>query len=64
MKDISNKTAADLAKLVASKREELRAFRFGGAGAKTKNVKEGRNIRKDIARILTALNATKNESGK
>lgn len=64
MKDISNKTAADLAKLVASKGEELRAFRFGGAGAKTKNVKEGRNIRKDIARILTALNATKNESGK
>ena len=56
-KDITTKTAADLAKLGADKREALRVFRFGGAGAKTKNVKEGAAIRKDIARILTALNA-------
>lgn len=55
-KEISNKTPADLRKLVADKREELRQFRFGGAGAKTKNIKQGRAIRKDIARILTALN--------
>ncbi len=54
-KDISNKTQADLAKLVADKRESLRVFRFGASGAKTKNVKEGRTIRKDIARILTAM---------
>ena len=51
------KTPADLSKLVAEKREALRVFRFGGAGAKTKNVKEGRAIRKDVARILTALSA-------
>ena len=57
MKDIAHKTPADLAKLVADKREALRAFRFGAAGAKTKNVKEGRAIRKDIARIMTALHA-------
>lgn len=56
MKDITTKTPADLKKLVAEKRKELRAFRFGGAGAKTKNVKLGRNLKKDIARILTALN--------
>jgi len=58
MKDITTKTPADLRKMVAEKREALRAFRFGGAGAKTKNVREGRVIRKDIARILTALNAS------
>jgi len=58
-KDIMTKTSADLAKLVAEKREALRIFRFGAAGAKTKNVKEGRAIRKDVARILTALNAKK-----
>ena len=58
-KDITTKTSADLMKLVAEKREALRVFRFGGAGAKAKNVKEGRAIRKDIARILTALNAQK-----
>jgi ribosomal protein L29 len=59
MKDISNKTQADLAKLASDKREFLRVFRFGAAGAKTKNVKEGRAIRKDIARIMTAMNAKK-----
>ena len=57
MKDIANKTSAELSKLSAEKREALRAFRFGAAGAKSKNVKEGRTLRKDIARILTAINA-------
>ena len=55
--DITTKTPADLAKMLTEKREELRAFRFGGAGAKTKNVRQGRVIRKDIARILTARHA-------
>ena len=39
------------------KLEALQAFRFGGAGSKVKNVKEGRNLRKDIARILTAISS-------
>ena len=56
-KDITTKTQADLTKMLTERREALRAFRFGGAGAKTKNVREGRVIRKDIARILTALHA-------
>lgn len=59
-KAITNKTQADLAKAIAEKREALRVFRFGGAGAKTKNVREGRMIRREIARLLTALNALKN----
>lgn len=57
MKDIINKTQADLAKMLGERREILRVFRFGGAGAKTKNVKEGRAVKKDIARIMTAMNA-------
>ncbi len=56
-KDLSTKTAADLRKLIAEKREALRVFRFGAAGAKTKNVKEGRAIKKEIAQIMTALTA-------
>jgi ribosomal protein L29 len=56
-KEITTKTQADLTKMLTEKREALRAFRFGGAGAKTKNVREGRTIRKDIAKILTALHA-------
>jgi ribosomal protein L29 len=59
IKDITNKTHADLAKLALDKREALRVFRFGTSGAKTKNVKEGRAIRKDIARILTVMNSKK-----
>ncbi|MEK7501702.1 MAG: 50S ribosomal protein L29 [Patescibacteria group bacterium] len=59
MKDITNKTRADLAKMLGERREILRVFRFGGAGAKTKNVKEGRAVRKDVARIMTAINAIK-----
>ena len=62
IKDISTKTAADIAKLVAAKREELRVFRFGGAGSKTKNVKQGREIRKDIARMLTVIRSKKTPS--
>ena len=50
MKDITTKTPADLGKLLSDTRESLRAIRFSAAGAKTKNVREGRAIRKDIAR--------------
>ena len=55
-KDISNKTSTELTKIIAEKREALRVFRFGSVGSKTKNVKEGMLIRKDIARMLTAKN--------
>jgi ribosomal protein L29 len=56
IKEITNKTHADLAKMLSEKRESLRVFRFGAAGAKSKNVREGRAIRKDIARIMTVMN--------
>ncbi|MEA2714992.1 MAG: large subunit ribosomal protein [Candidatus Parcubacteria bacterium] len=59
MKEITTKTFADLDKLLSEKREALRVFRFGAAGAKSKNVKEGATIRKDIARIMTAITAKK-----
>jgi ribosomal protein L29 len=56
-KEFATKTVTDLAKMLADKREALRVFRFGAAGAKAKNVREGRAIRKDIARIMTAMNS-------
>lgn len=55
MKAYKDKTIPELTKLVLEKREALRAFHFGNAGSKSKNVKEGRTIRKDIARILTEV---------
>lgn len=59
MADITKKTIADLQKELVEKRDALRTFRFGEAGSRTRNVKEGRAIRRDIARILTEMNARK-----
>jgi ribosomal protein L29 len=64
MKEITTKTVVDLNKLIAEKQESLRTFRFGTAGAKTRNVKEGRTIRKDIARMMTAISMKKSETVK
>ena len=50
---------AEVQKELADKRESLRVFRFGGAGSRSRNVREGRNLRKDIARLLTDLNSRK-----
>jgi ribosomal protein L29 len=57
MKEYKDKSIVELMKLVSDKRESLRLFRFGNAGSKSKNVKEGRNLRKEIARILTTVSA-------
>ena len=41
--------------MIADKREALRVFRFGGAGSRTRNVREGRTARREIAQMLTEL---------
>lgn len=46
---------SDLQKALREKRKELQQFRFGSAGSRTRNVKEGQNLRKTVARILTEL---------
>ena len=57
MSEIKNKTTKELESEVADKRVALRTFRFGFAGSKVKNVREGRALRKDIARRLTQIQA-------
>jgi len=52
---LKNKSDKDLAKKLADKRKELREFRFGVEGSKVKNIKEGRDTRREIARILTEI---------
>jgi ribosomal protein L29 len=59
MADITKKTIEDLHKDIAQMRESLRAFRFGGAGSRTRNVREGRTLRRDIARMMTELASRK-----
>ena len=57
MSELINKTEKDLMKTLADKRKALQTFRFNLSGSKTRNVKEGKGLRKEIARILTQLNS-------
>ena len=53
--EFSKKSKVDLMKELNEKRLSLRDKRFGVAGSKSKNVKEQKMIKKDIARIHTEL---------
>jgi len=53
--DLSKKNGTDLEKMTVEKREELRVFRFGSAGSRTRNVRLGRTLKRDIARIKTEV---------
>jgi ribosomal protein L29 len=56
MEEIRKKTDGELKKMLSEKQEALRKFRFDVTGTRIRNVREGRGIRKDIARILTETN--------
>lgn len=64
MKDLKEKNEKDLKNILQEKREALRSFRFGIAGSKVRNVKEGKNVKKDIARILTELSSRNKQNVK
>ena len=55
MADIKDKSIKDLQKLLTDKRSSLQKFRFGISGSKTRNIKEGRNTKREVAQILTEL---------
>ena len=59
MSDYKNKTEKEIAKLIDEKKESLRGYRFAISGSKTRNVREGRNTRKEIARLMTELSDRK-----
>lgn len=54
----TEKKNTDLVSELGDKRIKLRDLRFGIAGSKSKNVKEQKLLKKEIAKILTALNGT------
>lgn len=56
MEEIKIKSNKELNKLLSEKREALMNFRFKLSSGKAKNMKEGKNLRKEIAKILTKLN--------
>lgn len=55
-----DKKADELEKMLGEKRESLRQFRFAVAGSRPADSSLGAKTRKDIARILTELTASKN----
>lgn len=57
MNEIRKKSDKDLLKALGEKREEQRHFRFGTAGAATRDVRAIRSGKREIAQILTELNA-------
>lgn len=57
MTDFKKYTIQDLQKEIAEKCESLRQFRFGEAGSRTRDVRAGRTLRRDIARMETELSA-------
>lgn len=54
-KEFEKASVEDLRKMIAEKREALRVFRFEGEGSRRRNVREGRTIRREIARIMTEV---------
>ncbi len=52
---LRKKSKEELQKTIQEDREHLRVLRFNLNSAKLKNVREIRNIKKEIARILTLL---------
>ena len=55
-KELKKKAIKDLHKLLKSHKEELRALRFSIGSEQEKNVRKMRDVKKDIAKILTILN--------
>jgi ribosomal protein L29 len=55
-KNFKEMKSGELEKELAVLRENLRVLHFKAEGARSKNVKEGQNLKKQIARILTEIN--------
>ena len=57
---MKEQTTEQLQKFVSETREKLRSMRFSIAGSTNRNVKEVKNLRKEVARALTELTARTN----
>ena len=57
---MKEQTTEQLHKFVAETREKLRTMRFSIAGSTSRNVKETKNLRREVARALTELTARPN----
>ena len=58
IKELKQKSKSDLQITLQEDRERLRVLRFDLEAGKVKNVRELRQLKKDVARILTILRNT------
>jgi len=56
--ELKFKAPAELHKILRDEKEKLRELKFNLAAGKVKNANDLKNIRKQIARILTILNSS------
>jgi len=59
IKELREKNIEELKKMLAEKKEAARGLRFAIASKQIKNNREFRNIKKEIARIMTLINQAK-----
>lgn len=64
VKKFDKKTVTDLRKDLDAARDELRALKFDLASGKVKNITKVNDVKKNIARILTFMNAKLKEESK
>lgn len=55
IKDLKNKGGAELGEILSEEREKLLTLKMRARESKVKNVKEAKEIKKNIARMLTLL---------
>lgn len=55
MHDLKDKTTDELKKMVAELKEQLAQYRFQVANMQLKEVRKIRQLRKDVARLMTAI---------
>jgi ribosomal protein L29 len=58
IKELKEKNIEELKKLLGEKKESVRKLRFDIASKQVKNNREYRNTKKEVAQILTLINAS------
>jgi ribosomal protein L29 len=59
IKELREKNIAELKRMLVEKKEAARALRFAIASKQIKNNREFRNIKKEVAKIMTLINQSK-----